>query len=129
MAKKLPKRRSKKPPHLTDAGLKKIVPMFVESANNIADHKCGSCLFRVGKDQCAIMKGLISFRDGTCMFWAKGKAMPQVNLIRMTKLGAGYVESSGKINCGTCVYFDNGVCKLWNGSVHKGDCCMAWKKD
>src|ERR1051326_1796739 len=126
MAKKTPKRR---PPHLTDKHLKSIVPMFVESGNNSADHKCGSCLFRVGSDQCAIVKGDINFKNGTCMFWAKGKAMSEPNPTRMDKGTAQYLEvkNGQKVNCASCAFYEKGICKLWSSGVHAGDCCMAWK--
>jgi hypothetical protein len=115
--------------HLKDSYLKNIVPMFVESNNSTADHKCGTCLFRVGKNQCAIMKGPISFANGTCAFWAKGPESSKVNETRLTKQGAGYVEvrAGQKINCGSCIYYGAGICKIWSASVHKGDCCMVWK--
>lgn len=121
----------KKLPHLSDRAVKKLIPMFVESNNSTSDHKCGNCLFRVGDARCALVKGQIDFKNGTCAFWVKGPASKELRPVRMDKPTSGYVEVSkrnGKVNCGSCQYFDKNTCTLWQGSVHAGDCCMAWKE-
>lgn len=130
-SKKLPKRKL---PHLSDKGLKKIVPMFVESKNSTADHKCGNCVFRIKLDnqpRCALVKGYIDFKNGTCAFWVKGSPAEALRPVRMDKDIAGYVEvtkKNGKVNCKSCEYYNKGICTLWEGTVHDGDCCMAWKE-
>jgi hypothetical protein len=30
-----------------------------------------------------------------------------------------------KVNCGTCMFYETGNCKLWQGGVAETDCCMA----
>jgi len=130
MKKKLLKRHKSAIKHLADTAVKKLIPMFVESGNSTADHKCGNCMFRVGKDQCALVKGKIDFKNGTCAWWAKGPAMKELKPVRMSQALSGYVTvgQGQKINCGTCKFFEKGYCKLWQGAVHRGDCCMVWDR-
>lgn len=127
--------RSDKP--LTDAMMKGMIPMFVEKVDP-PDHKCGNCMMRVmeaGKQSCTIVKGGISFANGTCSYWAPGPAATaeKIHDDRMSYALSGYVEvpEGSVINCSSCRFFERkdagvGHCTLWNGSVKDAQCCMAW---
>ena len=114
---------------LTDEMLKGMVPMFVDE-DSPDDHKCGTCFMRSGSNECTIVSGPISFKNGVCSFWAKGPASKRskIHENRMTYDLSGYVEvpPGKKINCASCRFFDNGHCMLWNGKVLDGQCCIAW---
>ena len=122
--------RSEKP--LSDKMMKSMVPMFVDS-DKPDDHKCGICSMRCkenGAESCTIVKGGISFKKGTCWFWAQGPAShwSKIHEDRMTYAVAGYIEmpEGVKVQCGTCRVFDKSHCTLWNGTVKNGQCCVAF---
>lgn len=124
----------KEPPVLSDAVIKKMIPMFVDSTK-LDDHKCGTCSMRIvgpdGKGRCTVMDGPIDLKKGVCTFWAEGEASTEAKIheARMSKELAGYVETKSpadKIQCGTCRFFDKGYCKLWMGSVKAEQCCIAY---
>ena len=116
--------------HLTDAGLKAKIPLFVEGDPD--DHKCGSCSFRLAKDGkwgCAIVNQAIDLKKGTCGFWAKGSPASQKDesASKMDPSTAGYIEKDGHVNCGTCRHLKGHLCVLWNGLVGADDCCISWE--
>ena len=122
--------RSEKP--LSDNGMKKMIPMFVEK-DKPDDHKCGNCFMRCkenGQESCIIVKGGVSFRLGTCTYWAFGPAShwSAIHEDRMNYATSGYIEvpEGIKVNCGACRVYDEGHCTLWNGTVKNGQCCMAY---
>lgn len=119
---------------LTNSGMQKTIPTFVDSTK-IDDHKCGSCSMRIpgpdGKGRCTIMEGQIDLKKGVCAFWAEGGPSKDSDIheARMDKNLAGYVETKSpdaKIQCGTCRFFENNYCKLWQGSVKPEQCCMTY---
>lgn len=125
------KDRSTKP--LTDKMMKDMVPIFVDSEDP-SDHKCGVCSMRVpmeGEYGCTIIEGPIKLELGTCRWWAHGDeaAADMIHETRMDKMRAGYIEAPAAdfpINCSTCQELDVEYCKLWNGNVTPGQCCMEY---
>lgn len=124
--------KEKKLPQLSNKVVTKMIPMFVDETEP-SDHKCGGCAMFIGsKGQCTIVQGAISGDKGSCSYWApgEGKATEEdVHEARMDYTVAGYGEApdaSFPINCGTCQYFAEGVCKLWMGKVKAEQCCMAY---
>lgn len=119
-----------KTPRLTDAALKRMIPMFVRAEAEREDHKCGNCMMRIPETQgCTIVEGRVDFADGTCAYWAHGKrgtTPDKTHEAQMSKETSGYAEYDGPINCGTCQVFEGGYCLLWEGKVNAADCCMAW---
>ena len=127
--------RSEKP--LSDKMMKSMIPMFVDS-DTPDDHKCGICNMRTREnsaESCVIVKGGISYRLGTCTFWANGPAShwSKIHENRMNYAVAGYIEvpEGVKVQCGTCKVYDQadqkaGHCTLWNGGIKKGQCCVAF---
>lgn len=140
-AQAVPRERSDAP--LSDAMMKKMVPVFVDKGGPEADHKCGSCFMRVlvGKGDvadCTVVSGGIHLTKGTCRWWGEGPAskLDAIHEHRMSHDEAGYIEvpEGVKIQCGTCNRYDptgqpaeKGHCTLWNGTVKKGQCCMQYK--
>jgi hypothetical protein len=122
------KAAEEKPKPLTDKMMKDMMPLFSDDKDGITDHKCGACFMRFGGADCTIMEGGISYERGSCLYWAPGEeAKPEdAAPMRMTREDAGYVEADGEINCASCRFVEGGLCKLWNGTVDAGDCCMAW---
>lgn len=122
-------------PFLSNKGVEKVIPMFVDK-DTPDDHKCGTCVFRVGSNRCARVEGEISFDKGTCDYWAEGKGMTEKDISSelMDWTTAGYVEAPDpgfKIQCGTCEFLKDsdesvGTCTLWQGRVKVGQCCMAY---
>lgn len=118
---------------LTDAMMKKMMPLFVESTKP-DDHKCGSCSMRVEKEgdkgECTVVDVPISLSKGVCLYWAKGDGASEedVHESRMSREIAAYEEVDGKVQCGTCVHFQDGrYCSLWMGKVKDGQCCISWE--
>lgn len=122
--------RSEKP--LSDKMMKSMIPMFVDS-DQPDDHKCGGCKMRCkenGAESCITVKGGISFRLGTCTFWAIGPMShwSKIHEDRMNYAVAGYIEvpEGVKVNCHACRVYDQGHCTLWNGKVKQGQCCVSY---
>ncbi len=118
--------------NLSNEKLVKDVPLFVNKTDP-GDHKCGDCLFRIlqngDKALCTVMEGDVSLKNGTCMFWAYGKegsTEKDKHEMQMSKKNAGYVEGDFAIQCGTCKFYKDNWCGLWQGNVKKEQCCMAY---
>jgi len=119
---------------LTDKGMKSMMPLFVESTSP-SDHKCGSCFMRIERKgeergECTVVDVPIHMKDGVCSYWAKGDAseLKDIHPARMDAATSGYEEFGGPVQCGTCVYYDKEVCRLWMGLVKEAQCCMSWTK-
>lgn len=117
--------KGKRLPRLTNASMTGMIPLFVRGGG---DHKCGGCSLFSRPGGCTIVGGQISGPNGSCSYWTKAAAPDTPPPMKMTKVEAGYVEvpSGKKIACGTCRFFSDGACKLWQGRVAAADCCMAW---
>ena len=109
------------------------IPFFVDSTTP-PDHKCGGCEHRVqgenGQYTCILVNKNISLKTGTCLLWEEGKEKYTVDDIRESRVTpntAGYVEAD-VVNCGSCMHYSDGLCKLWNGKVEKGQCCDVWEQ-
>jgi hypothetical protein len=115
---------------LTDAGMKKMIPMFVSGKEPNETHDCGHCsMFVPSKSACTIVEGVIK-ANGTCAYQDPSNeyAKPEdEHSMKMTKDQAQYAEmpEGTPINCGTCMFLKGTTCKLWMGEVKKNDCCMA----
>lgn len=126
--------RSDKP--LSDAQMKGMMPLFVESVDP-PDHKCGTCSMRIpgegDRGGCTVKEGPVSLANGTCIFWAKGPAASagDVHERRMTDEESGYIENPPgvPVNCGTCRFYEADHCRLWNGAVKDGQCCIAYSRE
>lgn len=121
----------KKPKSLSDAKMKKLIPMYVKGKPG-SDHKCGTCKFRIMPQGCELVKGEINMKDGTCAFWALGPpAGPEdERSYKMSKSLSGYTETPGeKINCSTCQAYHDRYCNLWEDPVGPGDCCLVWENE
>lgn len=123
---------------LSDAGLKKMLPLFVKGRPGYDDHKCGGCSMFIPPDEstlgrCTIVKSGIDGANGTCNYWApsqgKNATTDKIHPTQMTKETAGYVvvPAGMKVNCRSCFAFSpSNYCRLWDGQVAAEDCCMAW---
>lgn len=115
---------------LTDAGMKKMIPMFVSGTTKNETHDCGHCkMFVPETGKCTIVSGDIK-ANGTCMYQAPSKDHSKPadeHDTKMSKDQAQYAEMpvGTPINCGTCEFYEDAYCKLWKGAVKENDCCMA----
>jgi len=110
---------------VSDKELKSHIPLFVKGGG---DHKCGTCAYRMGKDKCSFVSGYIDFKNGTCAYWAEGREATDKEMpMKMTPEEAQYLVADGKVQCGTCRFYQDNKCQLWDGNpVEADDCCIAW---
>lgn len=119
-------------PSLSNKGMQDMIPTFVESQSKGEDHRCGSCNMRIVPNACTVVKGDIDMEQGVCLLWAKGQASKPEDRheMQLPKEVVGYVEQKDKINCSTCKAYAEtprgGYCKVWEGKVGPGDCCIVW---
>jgi hypothetical protein len=108
------------------------IPFFVDSTSP-PDHKCGGCEHRIrvgDKYTCLLVDKTIDLKRGTCLLWEEGVEKYKAKDIRESRVTpetAGYVEAD-IVNCGSCMHYSAGVCKLWNGKVQEGQCCDVWEQ-
>jgi len=108
------------------------IPFFVDSTTP-PDHKCGGCEHRIrigDKYTCLLVNKTIDLKRGTCLLWEEGPEKyrsKDIRESRVTPNTAGYIEAD-TVNCGTCMHYDSGVCKLWNGKVKAEQCCDVWEQ-
>jgi len=108
------------------------IPFFVDSTDP-PDHKCGGCEHRImagGRWTCLLVDKNIDLKRGTCLLWEEGPEKykaKDVRESRVTPETAGYVEAD-TVNCGTCMHYLAGVCRLWDGKVKEGQCCDVWEQ-
>lgn len=117
---------------LSDAGMKKMIPMYVSSPPG-STHDCGHCTMFVPNVEgmagaCTIVEGPIRAK-GTCTYQSPGEnaSADKIHPVRMSQEHANYAEMDGLVNCATCQFYDGPeqYCKLWMGKAGPGDCCMA----
>jgi hypothetical protein len=108
------------------------IPFFVD-ATTPPDHKCGGCEHRIrtgDKYTCLLVDKLIDLKRGTCLLWEEGPEKYKAKDIRTSRVTpntAGYVEAD-VVNCGSCMHYADGICKLWDGKVKKEQCCDVWEQ-
>lgn len=108
------------------------IPFFVDDTEP-PDHKCGGCEHRVWKDggyTCILVDKRIDLSRGTCLLWEKGPekyGRDDIRESRVTPETAGYIEAD-VVNCGSCMHYSDGVCKLWDGKVKAEQCCDVWEQ-
>lgn len=106
------------------AGYAESGPTFDPSG----DYLCGTCIFRLMPDKCAVMKGKISMETGSCISWYKGdQAYTEPFKHQATQMQLIYTERPNVkgFGCKRCEYSKDGYCAQWKMQVEPNACCFA----